>query len=60
MTRPLEIGMTLLVEETNQTHKVNWTPWKIHGKHTHAEPNAYARSEAATKIRSEPWNLETK
>ena len=21
--------MTLLVEETNQTHKVNWTPWEI-------------------------------
>ena len=29
MTRPPEIGMTLLVEETNQTHKVNWTPQEI-------------------------------
>ena len=24
----LELGMTLLVEEKNQTNKVNWTPWE--------------------------------
>ena len=29
MNRPLEIGMTLLVEETNHTRKVNWTPFEI-------------------------------
>ena len=29
MARPPGTGMTLLVEETNQTHKVNRTPWEI-------------------------------
>ena len=29
MDRPPEIGMTLLVQETNETHKVKWTPSEI-------------------------------
>ena len=49
--------MVLLVEETNQTHKVNWKPLEIlvtldEVAKKHAAPNAYARSVTPTTIQN--------
>ena len=48
MARPLEIGMTLLVEETNQTHEVNWSPRKRNDKGQQKEISGNKRIKVRT------------